>query len=67
MSTLEVVCVQAELSASVNKVSEERDFLHSLNETLLANQKDFGLQLKGAQQALADSEARVQDLQEQVR
>lgn len=55
-----------ELSASVNKVREERDFLRSLNETLLANQKDFGVKLKDAQQALAASEAQVQDLQEQV-
>eukprot|EP00775_Hariotina_reticulata_P010878 gene10878-11032_t len=58
---------EAELSASVNKVREERDFLRSLNETLLANQKDFGVKLKDAQQALAASEAQVQDLQEQVR
>ncbi|KAF8069519.1 BRIZ2 [Scenedesmus sp. PABB004] len=58
---------QSDVSASVAKVGEEREFLRSLNETLLANQKEFGVQLKAAQAAIAEKDAAVADLQEQVR
>lgn len=57
---------QAELGSAVQKASDEREFLRSLNETLLANQKEFGVKLKAAQVALADKDAQLQDLQEQV-
>eukprot|EP00878_Enallax_costatus_P011007 GHUV01011496.1.p1 GENE.GHUV01011496.1~~GHUV01011496.1.p1 ORF type:complete len:327 (+),score=137.85 GHUV01011496.1:94-1074(+) len=56
-----------ELSSSVAKVGEEREFLRSLNETLLANQKEYSNKLKAAQAALAEKDALLQDLQEQVR
>jgi BRCA1-associated protein len=63
---LKPVAVQSELSSAASKASEEREFLRSLNETLLANQKDFGCKLQAAQAALADKDAQLQDLQEQV-
>jgi hypothetical protein len=63
---LQTACAQSELSAAASKATEEREFLRSLNETLLANQKDFGCKLKAAQAALADKDAQLQDLQEQV-
>jgi len=50
----------------VTNVSEERDFLRSLNETLLANQKEFGAKLAAAQAALGDKDKQLADLQEQV-
>jgi hypothetical protein len=59
--------LQSELSSAAAKASEEREFLRSLNETLLANQKDFGAKLQQAQAAMADKDAQLQDLQEQVR
>jgi hypothetical protein len=59
--------LQSELSSAAAKASEEREFLRSLNETLLANQKDFGTKLQQAQAAMADKDAQLQDLQEQVR
>lgn len=54
------------MSTSVAKVGEEREFLRSLNETLLANQKDYSTKLKAAQASLAEKDAQLQDLQEQV-
>ena len=33
--------VQVDASAALAKAREERDFLKALNDTLLANQKDF--------------------------
>jgi hypothetical protein len=60
------VWLQSELSSAAAKAGEEREFLRSLNEALLANQKDFGCKLKQAQAALADTDAQLQDLQEQV-
>lgn len=58
---------QSELSSAAAKAAEEREFLRSLNETLLANQKEFGAKLTAAQAAAADKDAQLQDLQEQVR
>jgi BRCA1-associated protein len=58
---------QSELSSAAAKAGEEREFLRSLNETLLANQQDFGAKLRQAQAAMADKDAQLQDLQEQVR
>ncbi|WIA10155.1 hypothetical protein OEZ85_010359 [Tetradesmus obliquus] len=57
----------SELSSAAAKAAEEREFLRSLNETLLANQKEFGAKLTAAQAAAADKDAQLQDLQEQVR
>lgn len=67
LNLLQSVTMQSDLSSSVAKVGEEREFLRSLNETLLANQKDFSTKLKAAQSALAGKDAQLQDLQEQVR
>lgn len=47
-------------------MTEEREFLRSLNETLLSNQKDFNSKLATAQADLAAKDAQMQDLQEQV-
>lgn len=58
---------QSELTASLSKVTEEREFLRSLNETLLSNQKEFNTKLAAAQAELKDKDAQLQDLQEQVR
>lgn len=59
--------LQADLQASLAKACEERDFLRSLNDTLLANQRDYKAQALAGQQALAARDAQVVDLQEQVR
>jgi hypothetical protein len=40
--------------------------LKSLNDTLLANQKQFQQQLTAAQQQLQEKEAELKDMQEQV-
>ena len=53
--------------SSLGKVTEEREFLRSLNETLLSNQKEFNSQLAAAQADLKEKEAQLVDLQEQVR
>lgn len=60
------MCRQSELTSAADKVREEREFLRSLNETLLSNQKDFAVKLKASQAALADKDAALADLQEQV-
>lgn len=57
----------AEVSAGAARVTEERDFLRSLNDTLLANQKDFTAQLEAARQDATTRAAQVKDLEEQVR
>jgi hypothetical protein len=57
---------QAELTGNLSKMTEEREFLRSLNETLLSNQKEFNTQLAAAQAELKDKDAQLQDLQEQV-
>lgn len=60
------LCLQSDLNSSLSKVTEEREFLRSLNETLLSNQKDFNSKLATAQADLAAKDAQMQDLQEQV-
>lgn len=55
-----------DLTAGVAKAQQEKDFLKSLNDTLLANQKDFQQKLAAAQQAANAKDALIQDLQEQV-
>ncbi|EFJ47432.1 hypothetical protein VOLCADRAFT_92137 [Volvox carteri f. nagariensis] len=56
-----------ETTEALRTVRQEADFLRSLNETLLANQKDFKQQL-AAEKARADAaQAAVKELQEQVR
>jgi hypothetical protein len=57
---------QGDASASSSKLESDCQFLRSLNETLLANQKQFQGQVGGLQQQLAEKEAEVKDLQEQV-
>jgi BRCA1-associated protein len=49
------------------KAQEERQFLKQLNDTLLANQKEFAAKLKAAEAAAAAREAAAAELQEQVR
>ena len=58
---------QTDAQAALAKAAEERDFLRSLNETLLANQKAFSDRLKAAEAAAAEKDAAVADLKEQVR
>jgi hypothetical protein len=61
-----VVVAQGDASTSSSKLESDCQFLRSLNETLLANQKQFQGQVGGLQQQLAEKEAEVKDLQEQV-
>ena len=57
---------QADLNAKVSKLSSEREFLKSLNDTLLANQKQFQQQLTASQNQLQEKDAELKDMQEQV-
>ncbi|KAI8465209.1 MAG: brca1-associated protein [Monoraphidium minutum] len=57
----------AETQAAAAKLSEEREFLRSLNDTLLSNQKAYAAKLKAAEEAAAAKDAAIKDLQEQVR
>lgn len=61
----------ADTSGRLVKAEEERQFLRQLNDTLLANQRDFQTRLKAAEEALqrtvAEKDAAIRDLQEQVR
>ena len=53
--------------ASLSKAREERDFLRSLNEQLLSNQKALRTSAEEAKGKLDDRDATIKDLQEQVR
>lgn len=57
---------QSDAQSSAAKLQEEREFLRSLNETLLANQKAYADKLRAAEGAAAARDAEVVDLQEQV-
>ena len=59
-------CLQADASASSTKLDSDCQFLRSLNETLMSNQKQFQGQVAALQEQLAAKDAAVQDLQEQV-
>ena len=52
--------------ASVQRMMEDNEFLRSLNETLMANQKDFKDRLAASKEEVAAKEAKIRDLQEQV-
>ncbi|GAX80832.1 hypothetical protein CEUSTIGMA_g8267.t1 [Chlamydomonas eustigma] len=52
---------------AAQRLMEEKEFLRSLNDTLLSNQRDFQNQLKNAKAEVAAKEANIKDLQEQVR
>ncbi len=56
----------ADVSTSLQSVTKEREFLRSLNETLLSNQKEFQQRLQEAKQEAVAKEATIKDLQEQV-
>ena len=62
--------LQAETSGRAKKVQQERDFLKQLNDTLLANQREYKVQLAAAAEKLASTnaqkDAQIQELQEQV-
>ncbi len=58
---------QAEIQAEAQKASEDRTFLRSLNEQLLANQKELKASTDGAKAELAQRDAAIADLREQVR
>lgn len=51
----------------MSKVGDEREFLRSLNETLLANQREFNTRLAASQAEVTAKQAQLEDLQEQVR
>lgn len=55
------------MSGALQQTNKERDFLRSLNETLLANQQDFQKQLTAVKAELVAKEDANRDLQEQVR
>jgi len=56
-----------ELKSQLDTSKKETAFLKELNDTLLANQKDFAVKLKGADANAAEQNAIIVDLQEQVR
>lgn len=58
---------QTDMSGALQQTNKERDFLRSLNETLLANQQDFQKQLTAVKAELVAKEDANRDLQEQVR
>jgi len=55
------------LGGKLDKVEKERMFLKQLNDTLLANQKEFVEKLKGAEVVVREKEKEIEDLKEQVR
>ncbi|KXZ54622.1 hypothetical protein GPECTOR_4g687 [Gonium pectorale] len=57
----------AETAEALRSVREESSFLRSLNETLLANQRDFKQQLAAERARAEAAEASVRELQDQVR
>eukprot|EP00983_Pelagomonas_calceolata_P057211 1144962-Pelagomonas_calceolata.AAC.10 len=58
--------LQADSVASCSKASDERDFLRSLNDQLLSNQKQLRLAAEEARGELASRDATIRELQEQV-
>lgn len=54
------------MQASLSKACEERDFLRSLNEQLLANQKALRSTTEEAKAELSGRDVSIKDLQEQV-
>ena len=57
----------ADAVSSLELLKKEKDFFRSLNETLLANQKDFQQQLQLAKTEAVKKEAAFKDMEEQVR
>lgn len=57
----------ADVSGRLEQSNNETDFLRQLNETLLANQKDFAQKLQAAATKAAEREAVISDLREQIR
>ena len=57
---------QADSTASVQRITEEKEFLRSLNETLIANQKDLKERLAASKEQVASKDAAIRELQEQV-
>ena len=60
------VWLQADALTSLHRLGEEKEFLRGLNDTLLANQRDFKQQLEAAKQQLGVRDDTNRDLQEQV-
>lgn len=58
--------MQADTSVSLSKVCEERDFLRSLNEQLLSNQKALRSAAEEAKRELSGRDDAIKELQEQV-
>lgn len=56
-----------ELTSCVEKLTEEKEFLRSLNETLLVDQKAFRQQVEVLEKEVKGRDATIQDLEEQVR
>lgn len=56
-----------DFTSQLDKSKKETAFLKELNDTLLANQKDFAVKLKAADTNAAEQTATIIDLQEQVR
>ncbi|KAL4855291.1 BRCA1-associated protein [Chlorella vulgaris] len=61
----------ADVTGRLQRAEEERLFLKQLNDTLLANQKEYQVRLKAAEEQLgqttAAKDAAIRDLEEQVR
>ncbi|GMH32890.1 hypothetical protein BSKO_00724 [Bryopsis sp. KO-2023] len=61
----------AESNAKMEKLREEKEFLRSLNENLIANQKEWQDKCKSSEERLAamtaEKDACIRDLEEQVR
>lgn len=56
----------ADAQAAVAQAAKERDFLRSLSDNLLADKKEWAARLEAAQKDVAQKEAEVRDLKDQV-
>lgn len=59
-------CFQADATASLQRIETEKEFLRSLNETLLSNQKGFKQQLQASKEDVSSKDAMIKDLKDQV-
>jgi BRCA1-associated protein len=66
LRAMNLLMVKVDTGTAVKRLTEEKEFLRSLNDTLLSNQRDFKSQLQTAKAELATKDASIKDLQEQV-
>lgn len=62
-----VLCVlQSDSTAVLRTANEEREFLRSVNEGVVANQVEYVRQLEAAKKQMGAKDAAIADLEEQV-